>query len=59
MEILTPDDENSVQSAIAGALADAVPLEIVGGGTKRALGRPVAAGRTLSPCPKAGKVCPP
>ncbi len=48
MEIVTPDDENSVQAAIAGALADAVPLEIVGGGTKRALGRPVAAGRTLS-----------
>jgi glycolate oxidase FAD binding subunit len=47
-ETLNPTDENSVQEAVASALGDAMPLEIVGGGTKRALGWPVAARRTLS-----------
>jgi glycolate oxidase FAD binding subunit len=48
METLNPTDENSVRDAVAGALSDAVPLEIVGGGSKRVLGRPMATRRTLS-----------
>lgn len=48
MEILNPTDENSVRDAVANALNDAVPLEIIGGGSKRALGRPTAMRRTLS-----------
>ncbi len=47
-ETIDPVDEKGVQDAVAAALSGAEPLEIVGGGTKRALGHPVAASRTLS-----------
>ena len=45
---MVPDDEQGVREAIAGALADAAPLEIIGNGTKRCVGRPVKAPQTLS-----------
>jgi glycolate oxidase FAD binding subunit len=48
METLKPDDERAVQEAVSSALANATPLEIMGAGTKRALGRPVAARHALS-----------
>jgi glycolate oxidase FAD binding subunit len=43
-----PDTEDAVRDAVAAALADDAPLEIVGAGSKRGLGRPVTANRTLS-----------
>ena len=43
MAVLRPDDDKAVQAAVEQACADGRPLEIVGTGTKRALGRPVAA----------------
>lgn len=45
---MVPDDEDGVRDAIHGALADAAPLEILGNATKRSIGRPVTASRTLS-----------
>ena len=45
---MVPDDEDGVKDAIAEALADAAPLEILGNGTKRCVGRPVTASRSLS-----------
>lgn len=47
MTILTPRDPEAVRAAVADALAAETTLEIVGTGSKRALGRPVAAARTL------------
>ena len=47
-EALVPDDEEGVRDAILGALAEAAPLEILGNATKRTIGRPVTASRTLS-----------
>jgi len=46
--VLSPRDEADVRDAVAAALADNAPLEIAGGGTKRGLGRPVAAARRLA-----------
>ncbi|MEL6999946.1 MAG: glycolate oxidase subunit GlcE [Pseudomonadota bacterium] len=48
MTILTPTTEADLSEAVAAAAADRAPLEIAGGGTRMALGRPVQAERTLS-----------
>ena len=48
MTILTPTTEADLSEAVAAAAADKAPLEIAGGGTRMALGRPVQAERTLS-----------
>ena len=45
--ILKPDNAAQVFDAVAWAAAAETPLEIVGGGSKRAVGRPVNAGHTL------------
>src|SRR5207249_6886253 len=42
-----PADIDELREAVAEALAAEEPLEIVGGGSKRALGRPVQAAHTL------------
>src|SRR6266853_6399002 len=42
-----PSDLSELRDAVAEALAAEEPLEIVGGGSKRALGRPVQAAHTL------------
>jgi glycolate oxidase FAD binding subunit len=47
MTTFTPTSPCEVQSAIQCALANETPLEILGQGSKRALGRPVQAGHTL------------
>ncbi len=44
----TPTNEDDLASIVADAAAQSTPLEIVGGGTRRALGRPVQADATLS-----------
>lgn len=46
--LLAPDDEQQVCDAVAGALAEHAPLEILGGGSKRTWGRPVQVARSLS-----------
>lgn len=43
MAVLRPDDDKQMQVAVEQACAEGRPLEIVGAGTKRALGRPVVA----------------
>ena len=43
-----PDTEDDVRDAVAAALADGTPIEVVGAASKRGLGRPVTARRTLS-----------
>lgn len=43
-----PDNTTSVQACVQEAINDKVPLEVVGGGSKRFYGRPVFASRTLS-----------
>ena len=48
MSILTPSDEAELAACVAEAADAATPLEIVGGGTRQSLGRPVQAERTLS-----------
>lgn len=47
MRALRPSTADELLAAVKDALADATPLEIVGGGTKRELGRPFQAGRRL------------
>ena len=46
-DALKPSTAAEVASAVAQAVADETPLEIVGQGTKRGLGRPVQAARQL------------
>ena len=46
-EVLTPADADQAREAVEWAAAEEVPLEIVGGGTKRGLGRPVQAAHLL------------
>ena len=46
--MLSPATEAELAEAVAGAAAAGTPLEVSGGGTRRALGRPVQAARTLS-----------
>ena len=41
MAILRPDDDKDLQAAVEQACAEERALEVVGAGTKRALGRPV------------------
>src|SRR5437764_2384285 len=47
MARFTPADINELREAVAEALAAEQPVEVVGGGSKRALGRPVQAAHTL------------
>src|SRR5436853_7675516 len=47
MVTFVPSDLSELHEAVAEALAAEEPLEIVGGGSKRALGRPVQAAHTL------------
>ena len=44
---ITPGTPEEVLDAVAGALAEGTPLEILGAGTKRNYGRPAEAERTL------------
>jgi glycolate oxidase FAD binding subunit len=46
-EIFRPDDAAGVLDAVIHAVAEDSPLEVVGGGSKRALGRPVEADHRL------------
>lgn len=46
-EAFRPGSAEEVKAIVAAALAEAAPLEIVGAGSKRGFGRPVAAERTL------------
>ncbi len=46
-EVLTPGDAEAAREAVEWAAAEEVPLEIVGAGTKRGLGRPVQAAHLL------------
>ncbi|WP_343315501.1 glycolate oxidase subunit GlcE [Brucella sp. BE17] len=45
--ILKPQDEAGVLESVQWALANSTPLEIIGHGSKRGIGRPVEAGRML------------
>lgn len=45
--ILKPQDEAGVLESVQWALATSTPLEIIGHGSKRGIGRPVEAGRVL------------
>jgi glycolate oxidase FAD binding subunit len=47
MTVLRPMDEAQLVEAVAGALARKAPLELVGAGTKRAIGRPAQTGDRL------------
>src|SRR5438874_3145512 len=47
MSLLTPATVEELRDAVAEALAAEEPVEVVGGGSKRALGRPVQAAHTL------------
>src|SRR5438067_12326444 len=47
MARFTPADINELREAVAEALAAEQPVEVVGGGSKRALGRPVQSAHTL------------
>ena len=44
---LKPENAGQVRDAIAWAVAQETPLEVLGGGSKRAIGRPGNAGHTL------------
>jgi glycolate oxidase FAD binding subunit len=46
-EVMRPGTPEQALDAIRWALSEEEPLEIVGGGTKRGIGRPVQASRTL------------
>jgi glycolate oxidase FAD binding subunit len=46
-QLLRPRDEAELVAAIEGAIVAGVPLEVMGSGTKRALGRPMQTGATL------------
>ena len=46
-ETLEPGDAEGVLEAVVWAVAGETPLEAVGGGPKRALGRPVEAAHPL------------
>ena len=46
-EVLKPTDAAQARDAVAWAAAEEATLEVVGGGSKRALGRPVQAGHRL------------
>ena len=46
-ETFRPDNAEQLRDLLAWAVSEATPLEIVGSGSKRALGRPVAAGHRV------------
>ena len=46
-DTLRPRDAQDLSEIVGGAAAAATPLEVLGGGTLRALGRPVEAERLL------------
>ena len=46
-ETFRPETVEQVRDAIAWAAAEEAPLELIGGGSKRGLGRPVQASRSL------------
>src|SRR5579859_5549728 len=48
MSELRPDSVAAVQEAVAAAAGERTPLEILGAGTKRGIGRPVEAVHRLS-----------
>jgi glycolate oxidase FAD binding subunit len=56
MSQLKPTDAAQLREFVASSVAEAQPLEIVGGGSKRALGRPVQAAHTLDLSALAGIV---
>ncbi len=43
-----PETEDQVRDAVAWAVSEETPLEVLGGGSKRALGRPLQTAHTLS-----------
>ena len=45
--VLTPRDADDVREIVASAVAAGAPIEVVGHGSKRAIGRPVQAAATL------------
>ncbi len=45
--VLKPGDAAQAREAVAWAVAEEMPLEVIAGGSKRALGRPVQAGHQL------------
>ncbi len=45
--ILTPRDDNDVRDIVASAVAASAPIEVIGHGSKRSIGRPVQAAATL------------
>lgn len=47
-DIFVPEDEDGVRDIVATCLADETALEIMGAGSKRSLGRPVDARKTLT-----------
>src|SRR5205085_11824918 len=47
MARFTPADINELREAVAEALAAEQPVEVVGGGSKRAIGRPLQTAHTL------------
>ncbi len=56
MTVLRPADEKQLSEAVARAAADRQPMEIVAGGSKRSLGRPVKAEHVLDVSEIAGVV---
>lgn len=46
-EVIRPDNEDQLLEVLAEALASEAPLEVIGHGSRRALGRPVEASRIL------------
>ncbi len=46
-EVLKPDDAAAMRDAVAWAAAEETPLEVIGRGSKRGLGRPVQAAHQL------------
>ncbi|HLY55123.1 MAG TPA: FAD-binding protein, partial [Stellaceae bacterium] len=47
MSVITPTTEDELLDAVRWAVREEAPLELVGGGTKRGIGRPVEATHTL------------
>ena len=56
MTILRPADEKQLSDIVARAAAERTPLDVVAGGSKRALGRPAATGQVLDVSAIAGVV---